>query len=492
VLAQAAHRIAMGDRHFRDFTLLGLTRALTEIVCAFPVYRTYLRAETSPNEAAGRVVRSAVRLARLRNSAQSPSIFAFFEQLLLLQLDGTEDQKARHTAFALRFQQLTGPIMAKAVEDTAFYRYPRLLSQNEVGGSPAKLATQPRDFHRDNAERARSWPLSMITTATHDTKRGDDAAARIAVLSEVPEQWQRSVGRWREMAGSARSLLDDSPAPDATLEYLFYQALVGAWPFGADPGKLGDLKPRLSDYLLKAAREAKTETSWLTSNLDYEAAVRDFVDKILEHQVFLQDFAGFCADIDSAGAVNALAQALLRLSAPGVPDTYQGGELWNQSLVDPDNRRPVDYELRRRYLAELGAKRAQPQALVSELLETYPDGRIKLFVTQSALALRRQQPELFAQGDYTALDGGEHVVAFTRSFEAERLVCVVPRLSRKLTGGRHKFPIGDVWGERALSGLTPGRYRNCFTGAQLELADSAPISRILAEFPVALLIQEPK
>jgi (1->4)-alpha-D-glucan 1-alpha-D-glucosylmutase len=490
VLSQAAHRIAMADRHSRDFTLLGLTLALTEIVCAFPVYRTYLTPATAANVVAERVVRAAVRLARLRNPAQGPTPYAFFEDLLLLRLKHAEQLKEQAIGFALRFQQLTGPIMAKAVEDTAFYRYTRLVALNEVGGSPAKFGTSLREFHRDNAERARSWPLSMITTATHDSKRGEDAAARIAVISELPQLWERSVRRWQELASFARSVVNDQAAPEASLEYLFYQALVGAWPFGADPRQLGDLKQRLPEYLLKAAREAKTETSWLSSNGEYEAKLTSFVHRMLQSDVFLNDVARFCREIDAPAACNGLAQVVLRLCSPGVPDTYQGGELWNQSLVDPDNRRAVDYGLRRRHLTDITAKLANRKALLSELLDGYADGRIKLYVMHLALQLRRGKPDLFVQGDYVALDGGEHVVAFTRGFESERLVCVVPHLSAKLTrGAAARFPIGKVWAEQALQGLEPGKYYQVFTGEFVDVRATTPLAELLADFPVAVLVK---
>jgi (1->4)-alpha-D-glucan 1-alpha-D-glucosylmutase len=379
--------------------------------------------------------------------------------------------------------------MAKAVEDTAFYRYVRLISLNEVGGSPARLGAALRDFHRDNAERARSWPLAMITTATHDTKRGEDAAARIAVLSEIPELWGRAVERWREIAGYARAVVDDGSAPAPALEYSFYQALVGAWPFGATPAQIGDLESRLADYLLKAARESKLETSWLTPHGEYEAGVQNFVRKLFRSQIFLEDVALFCRELDPTAVVNALGQALLRTCCPGVPDTYQGGELWNQSLVDPDNRRPVDYELRRKYLNELTGYRDNPKTLATRLLESFADGRIKQYVLRQALQLRKQKPELFARGDYLALDGGEHVVAFMRAFETDTLVCVVPRLSRKLCG-RALFPVGRSWGTSLLRGLKAGAYRNLLTGDMLSLDEAAPLSRLLADFPLALLVEE--
>jgi isoamylase len=485
VLSQAAHRIAMAHRHFRDFTLLGLTSALIEVVCAFPVYRTYLRADKPASERSQRVVRAAVRLARLRSPAFSPSLFAFFEELLLMQLPGSEEQRRTQTAFALRFQQLTGPIMAKAVEDTAFYRYTRLISRNEVGDSPGRLVTLPRDFHRDNAERARSWPLSMVTTATHDTKRGDDAAARIAALSEVPELWHGTVHRWREITASARSLVGEKAAPEPTLEYLFYQTLVGVTPFGASAADVAELEPRLSAYLLKAAREAKTETSWLTSNQEYETALQDFVTRSLGNRIFAEEVAHFCSRIERAGAVNALAQTLLRLTVPGVPDTYQGGELWSQSLVDPDNRGAVDYTLRAQYLEHIERGAARPLELARELLETYPDGRVKLYVTYSALQLRKQRPELFAQGDYAPLDAGEEAVAFLRCFEAQRLVCVVPRLSQRLAADG--FPVGPAWGQRALKGLPAGRYYEHLTGQHIDVDGDVPLSRLLGSFPLAML-----
>jgi len=490
VLAQAAHRLAVANRRSRDFTLMGLTHALTEVVCAFPVYRTYLRPNQPVPERAHRVIRSAVRLARLRNPAQSPSLFRFLEELLLLQLEGSEEERARHAAFSLRFQQLSGPIMAKSVEDTAFYRYSRLISRNEVGDSPARLATTPREFHRDNRERARSWPLSMVSTSTHDTKRGEDAAARIAVLSEVPELWSAAVQRWRELAAPARGEVDDKPAPEPRLEYLFYQTLVGVWPFGKNESALADLEPRLADFLLKAAREAKTETSWLTSHPEYEASVQKFARKVLATPALVADIAQFCERIERAGASNGLAQTLLRVCVPGVPDTYQGSELWHQALVDPDNRRPVDYALRRRYLEELQAKAEQPEALSRELVETYADGRIKLYVLHRALQLRKAEPELFLQGGYTALDTDERAVGFTRSLGERRAVCLVPRLSWALTSNGATFALGAAWGERAVRGLDAGRYRNLFTGEQLECSGELKLSQAFGRFPVALLVKE--
>jgi (1->4)-alpha-D-glucan 1-alpha-D-glucosylmutase len=310
------------------------------------------------------------------------------------------------------------------------------------------------------------------------------------VLSELPEEWSAAVERWRGLASVARGEVDDRPAPEPTLEYAFYQSLLGAWPFGADARVAETLVERMSGYLLKAAREAKTETSWLSPNTDYESKLAEFVRKLLGHADFVRDFAGFAARVDRAGAMNALGQTLLRACVPGVPDTYQGSELWNQSLVDPDNRRPVDYELRRRLLSEITAKLERPAALASELLETYPDGRVKMLVTHVALRLRRREPELFAQGDYVALEAGEHAIAFARVFEDKRVACVVPRLSLLLTGGSH-FPLAGAWGEQAVTGLDHGRYRELFTGTLLDVQGPLPLAQLFSVFPLALLVKEP-
>ncbi len=490
VMAQAAHRIAIENRHFRDFTLLGLTRALTEIVCAFPVYRTYVRAGKPVSPRDERVVHTAVRRARLRNLALSSSIFDFFEELLLVQLEGSETQKQGYVAYALRFQQLTGPIMAKALEDTAFYRYSRLICRNEVGDNPARLATMPAEFHHENANRARTWPLAMVTTATHDTKRGEDAAARIAVLSELPSEWEKAVRHWRDLAAIARGEVDERPVPEPTLEYAFYQTLVGVWPFGASEGAAAGLKERMTAYMLKAAREAKTETSWLTRNEQYESQLTAFVGRVMNDRDFVRAVAGFCARIDRAGVTNALAQTLLRLCVPGVPDTYQGSELWNQHLVDPDNRRPVDFDVRRRYLTQILNKREAPADLAAELLECYADGRIKMWVTHTALQMRRQDPELFVQGDYLPLEADIHAVAFARVLEDRQVVCLVPRLSERLTGGERVFPVGRAWEGRGVRGLAPGCYRDVLTGQRLETDGELELTRAFARLPLALLVKE--
>jgi (1->4)-alpha-D-glucan 1-alpha-D-glucosylmutase len=376
----------------------------------------------------------------------------------------------------MRFQQLTGPVMAKAVEDTAFYRYNRLLALNEVGADPSRFGTAVDQFHHDNLERLRSWPLAMLTTSTHDTKRGEDAAARIAVLTEMPVEWRRAVTRWSRTNERHRVQTDAGEAPSRRDEYTFYQALVGALPSG---GVDAEFVARMVATMEKAVREAKEESSWVRPDPAYDAAVSRFVAGALGDRGFLADLHDFCERVATPGAVNGLARALLRLTSPGVPDTYQGSELWNHRFVDPDNRVPIDFERRRRMLAEIEGMDA------AGLLERWADGSPKLAVTRAALTLRARRRELFLQGDYEPIDGGEHVVAFARTHGDDRIVVVVPRFSWRLTRGDRRWPVGDVWRDARLE-LGPGRWRNVVTGETLAGGD-VRMADALATFPVALL-----
>jgi (1->4)-alpha-D-glucan 1-alpha-D-glucosylmutase len=491
MLATRLQRLAMRHRSFRDFTLLSLSHALREIVAAFPVYRTYLRSVPERNDADAHLIRAAVRLARRRSPSLSPSIFEFAEKQLLGEAADNSAEPPDLNEFALPFQQLTGPIMAKAMEDTAFYRYPRLLALNEVGGQPGRFGITPDEFHGGNEERARSWPLSMTTTSTHDTKRGEDASARIAVLSELPRTWARTLRRWNAFSTEALAGVSEDVQPVPTLRYLLFQAIVGVWPFGWD-GTTGreDFVKRLQDFAEKAAREAKERTSWLNPDHDYEAAVKQYVERLLTNSGFMADARSFMDLIAPYGATNALSQSLLRLCSPGVPDTYQGAELWHQPLVDPDNRRAVDFELRHRMLLEIRGRLDDRALLSRELLASFTDGRVKLFVLHVALQARKAKPELFLRGDYEALRADEHVVAFTRGFEGDRLICCVPRLSYVLTKGEKPWPIGDAWGDAELEVRHTGRYRNLLTGAAVEIGSSVKLRDLLADFPLALLFRE--
>ncbi len=425
-----------------------------------------------------------MEVARRANPAIDESVWSFLAELLLLESEGSLEERHEHAAFSLRFQQLTGPVMAKSVEDTAFYRYSRLICLNEVGGSPSRYGTSVEEFHRLNRDRARSWPLSMVSTSTHDTKRGEDASARIAVLTEMPGEWRKAVGRWTVFAERC------GPATTA-IQYLFYQVVVGAWPFGWDgESGRGEFVARIDEFMRKAGREAKQETSWVHPNTAHETSVSEFVRRMFANQSFVTDMREFCERIAPYAAANSLAQCVLRLTVPGVADTYQGSELWNQSLVDPDNRRPVDYDARRRFLAEIQRRSAEPAVLARELLENFTDGRVKLYVTHRALVARTQKRDLFQRGDYEDLPASEHVIAFTRGFQSARLVCCVPRLSYRLTRGERPWPLDNVWQSEQLRLPDAGTYRNVFTGAAVRVSGNLRLSELFADFPVALLLSE--
>src|SRR5213595_2703181 len=321
--------------------------------------------------------------------------------------------------FVLRFQQFTGPIMAKGLEDTAFYIYNRLAALNEVGGEPQHFGVSVDDFHQRNVERQRDWPATLLATSTHDTKRSEDVRARMVAISEIPELWRRSLQRWRTVNRRWKKDVNELEAPDANEEYLLYQTLLGTWPVGANGAPAENAGPeyieRIQAYMTKALNEAKLNTSWIQPNEEWLAATRDFVAKILEPSTknkFLPTFLPVAQEIARLGAVNALAQALLKLTSPGVPDIYQGNEVWNYSLVDPDNRRPVDYKLRAEMLGSLAT--AKPQ----DLIRNWVDGRIKMFLTQRVLQFRREHTELFQHGEYLplALDGAvaESSISFAR------------------------------------------------------------------------------
>jgi (1->4)-alpha-D-glucan 1-alpha-D-glucosylmutase len=419
---------------------------------------------------------------------------------------------------AMRFQQYTAPVQAKGVEDTAFYRHHVLLSLNEVGGDPGRFGRSVNDFHRANERRRRHWPGEMLATTTHDTKRSEDARARIDVISEIPDTWASAVARWRRVNAPNRTRLSTGQAPDRNDEYLFYQALLGAWPMGRagepiEPGAPAEFVSRLRAYMFKAIKEAKLHTSWITPNRDYEAAVDAFVGRTLSGATapaFLGSFVPFVRQLAGAGMVNSLAQLVLKLTAPGVTDVYQGTELWDLSLVDPDNRRPVDFGLRRRLLQDLEpflsatgvdtGPAASCADAIGRLLDTWEDGRIKLFVMSLGLRLRRHLPDLFLEGGYTPLaaegDRAGHVVALERHHASGTVVAVVPRLTMSL-GPHGSLPVGTAaWGDTRLKLRSrAGRrvLRNLLTGERHEVADrtpAVPLWQLLRTCPVALLWEE--
>lgn len=487
VLARRLHRLSIADWRTRDFTFNTMLRAVEQVIAAFPVYRTYI-GEQGASADDRRYCDWAVALARKHAGTAETSVFDFLHQVLVGDVAG----RARRTdalRVAMQFQQVTGPVMAKAAEDTAFYRYVRLLALNEVGGDPRRFGLSPSGFHHVMRERLRGWPRAMSATATHDTKRGEDARIRIAMLSELPRQWGQSVSRWLRFNRSRRGEIDGNPAPDRDAEYLFYQTLVGAWPPGLrsdDAAAVAALAERVRAYMIKAVREAKIYSSWGNPNEAYETALDRFVAAVLDASrpnAFLADFCTFIAPLERPAAIASLAQLVLKLTAPGVPDIYQGCELWDFSLVDPDNRRPLDWQCRRALLPAVAD--AAPQALQAE----WQDGREKLFIMRRLLHLRRDYPALFAEGDYQPLHGeggrgDDHLCAFARRHGGTTLVVAVPRLVYRLHQGGDRAG----WGATALPLPQEGEWRDVLGGQVHDGGGRLPAVELFREFPVAALL----
>jgi (1->4)-alpha-D-glucan 1-alpha-D-glucosylmutase len=496
VLAHMLNRIGKSNRRSRDFTLESLRDVITEVVACFPVYRTYVDVHgwTAEDRA---IVERAIARARRRNPAMESSLFDFFREVMLAREEGgaprpgerrdgyppADATEARERGqFAMKLQQYTGPVHAKGLEDTSFYRYNLLLSLNDVGGDPDRFGRSVADFHDANLRRRREWPWEMITTSTHDTKLGEDVRARINVLSELPDEWAREAGLWMRLNRNYRTVVDGEPAPDRNDEYRFYQALIGIWP--ADlrgPIRLAprEIIERLQSYMIKAVKEAKLHTSWLTPNQGYEAAVTTFVEAVLTDPRFLEAFLPFQSRVAVSAVVNSLAQVTLKIGSPGVPDFYQGSELWDLSLVDPDNRRPVDFDQRQRMLTDLdrllSLDAAQRAPTIAERLMAWQDGGIKLLVTAAGLRLRREKPELFLSGEYlplvTETTVGGSLVAFARTHGDDVALFVAPRFSASLIDDQHPMPVGvDRW--KTTRVLLPApmanrTFRHVLTGATI-------------------------
>lgn len=468
----------------------------------------------------------------------SESIFDFLASVLLLQdPEGiSEADRAARRDFVMRFQQITGPIMAKGIEDTAFYRVFPLASLNEVGGNPERFGLPIDAFHRQNAERLANWPHALLTTSSHDTKRSEDVRARISVLSEMPRDWERAIQRWQSINRAKKVELDGAEVPDPQEEYLLYQTLIGTWLLqpmdveahgqfvqrierymqtliGAWPLQPMDEEAheqfvqRIERYMEKALKEAKLHTSWINPNEAYDQAVRQFIREILRPEGdnrFLADFRRFQARIAQAGMWNSLSQTLLKITSPGVPDFYQGTELWDFSLVDPDNRRPVDFRTRATMLDELQQRESKDLiSLIRELVAHRTDGRIKLYIIYKALNFRREHRDLFEQGAYQPLTvsgaKGDHVLAFARHLENRWALVAVPRLVVKLSRSAMP-PLGkQIWKETVLHlpEGAPHDWRNVFTGEALAASDSDTTERgllaheVFRRLPVALLVSAP-
>jgi (1->4)-alpha-D-glucan 1-alpha-D-glucosylmutase len=509
VLGHALDRLSEQNRYSRDFTLNSLTHALREVIACFPVYRTYIEGRSPEVALQDRAcVEVAVAFAKRRNPATNVSVFDFVKDTLLLRYPQNADEAYREhqRAFVGKFQQVTAPVTAKGIEDTAFYRYNRLLSLNEVGGEPDRFGIPIEDFHKQCQARQEKWPASLSATSTHDTKRSEDVRARISVLSEMPREWRAAVGRWHRWNRRHAAEVDGRPAPDRNEEYLLYQTLIGAWPLRLLEGEaLAGFTARMQQYMLKAAKESKVNTSWINPNEAYDEALQAFVARILAPgpgNRFLADFVPFQGFIARLGMVNSLAQTLIKITAPGVPDFYQGTEMWDFSLVDPDNRRPVDFALRAALLAGLRERIAAGDlaSLARDLVEQWPDGRIKLYTIHRALTCRREAPRVFQAGAYIPLhaEGAypDSLCAFARQAEGRTVLTMVPRLTARLTDNGARLPLGrEIWGDTWLRlpwPAPPGAYVNRLTGTEVTVAlsDTGPslyVGDVLKEFPVALL-----
>ncbi len=480
MLSRRLERIAMRDRRSRDYTLPMLHRAVAETIAAFPVYRTYIRPDGSREPTDEQIVRRATRGAQRRNPEVVPSVFDFLRDVLLLAREPLDDEdRLARIQFSMRFQQITGPVTAKSIEDTAFYTYVRFVALNEVGGGPERFGTTIAELHAASGARRQKWARSMTATSTHDTKRGEDVRARLAVLSELPATWELWVREWLLYATSHVTAVEDEIAPSAVDQYLFFQTAFGAYPLASGTD---DFIERLVAYAIKAAREAKQRTSWLSPDEAYEAALVSFVTGMMTNDAFAASLAAKVEALAPYGASNGLGQVVLKIASPGVPDTYQGSELWDLSLVDPDNRRPIDYEGRRAALRSMDGARAR------DLLESYRDGRVKLHVLRAGMRLRRAMPKTFLEGDYVPIDAGEDVIAFARNHTEGSVVCAVTRRPYRVTRGQAPFAIDDVWGDRKVP-IPRGEWRDALTGAAHHVdAEGLGAARLFEQLPVALLV----
>jgi (1->4)-alpha-D-glucan 1-alpha-D-glucosylmutase len=490
--------LAEQDRYARELSRSCLTEALIETVACFSIYRTYVRG-SQPSGMERKYIADAIDEAEKRNPRLDRECCEFLRQVLLLQSGPVvlPEQREARLNFVMRWQQFTGPIMAKAFEDSLLYVFNRLVSLNEVGGAPNVPGISPRELHTFGLERQQRWPNALNATTTHDTKRSEDVRARISVLSEIPDEWENRLVRWHMMNQAHRTSVMGHPVPTPNEEILLYQTLLGAWPL--DEADLGDFSKRAEAYMIKAIREAMVHTKWTVPNIAHEEAITSFVRAILrpsEENEFLRDFLAFLPRIAFHGALNGLSQTLIKITFPGVPDFYQGSEFWDLRLVDPDNRGPVDFVQRMVALESLKKRASSPAVLVPELLDHWQDGRIKLHVIARALCFRRSRSDLFSQGEYIPIEIAgkwkDHVFAFARRSQDRWAIVVTPRLTADLTQPDH-FPLGAVWENTSLrlAKSTPTMWRNVFepgvehapTGKTRDLE----LSRLLQRFPLALL-----
>jgi (1->4)-alpha-D-glucan 1-alpha-D-glucosylmutase len=502
-LGHQLNRFSERNRHFRDFTLYNLISTLKDVIACFPVYRTYIDAVNPVTSDDRARIRTAITCAKQRAAVVTPLVFDFLERLLLKETPIAASEECEERArFIGKFQQITSPVAAKGIEDTVLYVFNRLLSLNDVGFDPTQFGLEPAAVHAWMDHRQRSWRSALSALATHDTKRGEDLRARLNVLSEIPGAWKAAVAKWRALNRRFKTEVHGESAPDSNEEYFLYQTLIGMWPFERDDAQV---RERLRHYMVKAMREAKVHSSWLSPDEEHERAVLRFVEAILDRRrsaPFLHSFEELWQRVAELGIYNSLSQLLIKITAPGVPDFYQGTELWDFTLVDPDNRRPVDYTRRRTVLEALNA--ATPgSGLIDALLQTRQDGRIKMFVIARALAARARRRETFERGEYVPLQasGGrrDSLFAFARTYRSDAVITCVPRLPAALIPDASTPPIGSaVWGDTVLEVPATDSERfttvfvDLFTGTRREGIPSdgcvvLPAASLFDRLPVALL-----
>ncbi len=497
-LAHLLKNVSRKYRYGNDFTINGLKRAIAEVLTRYPIYRTYTT-EAGISEQDRQYIQSIIQVAR-ENAPFSQKEIDFIEKLLLLEYDEslTQTEKDQWLYFVMRVQQYSGPLMAKGVEDTAFYVYNRLISLNEVGGNPERFGIDLDEFHEFNRVRQQDWNAAMSASSTHDTKRGEDLRARLNVLSEIPDEWQQHVRRWRELNQGHKTQNKKAIMPDANDEYAFYQLLVGAFPF--EDHEFSEFVDRLEACAVKSIREAKVYTAWLRPNSAYEEACASFVRSLLDTSkanAFFDEFLPFQKRVSYYGIFNSLSQTLIKITSPGIPDFYQGSELWDLSMVDPDNRRPVNFEQRQAYLSTIEQDtKTDVLRLIQELLNHKQDGRIKLFLVKQALNLRNQYASVFEQGSYIPLEvTGQlknHIIAFARKAGETTIVTIAPRFLTSLIT-LDQNPLGEsIWLDTAVKLPFDGsfQWRNAITNQTVQSSHQILIADALAHFPVALLVSE--
>lgn len=502
ILSKNLEEICEQNRCSRDFTPETLRCALRDIIAYFPLYRSYLRPGVeNPWDEDRRSIMKAILMAKWRNRVNDLSVFDFIQSILLddESLDLPPEKWEKRKNFIMHFQQLTAPVTAKGIEDTALYRFYPLASLNEVGSDASQFGTEIDFFHKMNLERSKKWPHTLLATSTHDTKRSEDTRARINVLSENPEGWKEALKVWSTLNHQAKDTLENHDVPGNNEEFFIYQTLIGTWPLDLlNNSNRIDYSDRIKKYIVKSLKEAKLHTSWINPNIHYEEAVERFIERLINldsDNPFIHHFEKFIKPVMRAGLFNSLSQTLLKMTVPGIPDFYQGSELWEFNLVDPDNRRAVDYSIRQSILSNLKEREGQDEfLLLSHLVDTLEDGRIKLYLISKVLNYRKEHPALFQSGDYSPLviegEKANYALGFKRSFDKKQILVVTGRFFFKLCDSEAIQPMGNKWGNTVirLSRELEGDYKDVVSGKiTSSINRQLPLQKLFSPLPFALM-----